>query len=42
MTASMTPLGEHGVLYQPGDLMPVEVIGVDLGQQPGDSETREL
>jgi hypothetical protein len=28
-------------LDQPRDLMPVEVVGVDLGQRPGDAEPRE-
>jgi hypothetical protein len=30
------------VLYQAGDLMPVDVVGVSLGQWPGDPETLEL
>jgi hypothetical protein len=30
------------VLDQLRDLMPVEAVGVDLGQQPGDAEPREL
>lgn len=29
------------MLHQPGDLMPVEVVGVDLGQRAGDAEMRE-
>jgi hypothetical protein len=29
-------------LNQPGDLMPVDAAGVDLGQGRGDSETPEL
>jgi hypothetical protein len=29
-------------LHQSGDLMPVEVVGIDLGQRPGDAETLEL
>src|SRR5580693_7409156 len=28
-------------LHQPGDLVPVEVVGVDLGQRPGDAEPGE-
>jgi acyl-CoA synthetase (AMP-forming)/AMP-acid ligase II len=30
------------VLHQPGDLMPVDVVGVDLRQRPGDVKTPEL
>jgi hypothetical protein len=30
------------VLYQAGDLMPVDVVGIGLGQWPGDPETLEL
>ncbi len=30
------------VLHQPGDLMPVEVVGVHLCQHLGDPETLEL
>src|SRR6516162_2836440 len=26
-------------LHQPGDLVPVEAVGVDLGQRPGDAES---
>ena len=29
-------------LDQPGDLMPVDAVGVDLGHCPGDAQTREL
>src|SRR6266568_7392266 len=28
--------------HQPGDLMPVDAVGIHLGQRPGDAETREL
>src|SRR5271169_5528708 len=28
-------------LHQPRDLVPVEVVGVDLGQRPGDAEPGE-
>ena len=28
-------------LHQPGDLVPVEAVGVDLGQRPGDAEPGE-
>jgi hypothetical protein len=29
-------------LYEPGDLVPVDVIGIRLGQRPGDPEPPEL
>jgi hypothetical protein len=28
-------------LHKPGDLVPVEAVGVDLGQRPGDAEPDE-
>jgi hypothetical protein len=34
--------GRTTASYQPGDLMPVKVIRVYLGQRPGDAETPEL
>jgi len=29
-------------LHQPGDLMPVDAVGIDLGQWPGQAQTLEL
>jgi hypothetical protein len=37
-----TPPAQSAVLDQPGDLMPVDVIGLGLRRRPGDPQTREL
>jgi non-heme chloroperoxidase len=34
--------GRAAALHQPVDLMPVDAIGVDLSQAPGDAQPREL
>jgi hypothetical protein len=35
-------LRRAATLYEPGELMPVDIVGCGLGQRPGDPEPREL